>query len=218
MTCALMLSSFDLPSRSSSGFILRFVAARTEPFQLYGPLARRFPFSLIAPHSDIIIGTGHGTVDSYMGQQESVIWQADSINRKEVDGKVIKLVACDCGALLGPALIANGAKCFWGYDEDLLWIADENYYYQPWGDPSAKSVMMPIVDGINCLLDGSPAEQAFAVEKNGFIKNMGNTDFGLERDCLQFNASHMVLLGDTRATVRPRLKITMPIPPPPLII
>lgn len=63
MPTVLAMSDFDLPTRSASGFMLRYIAPRVEPVQLFSFLARRTPFRLTAPQSDVIIGVGHGYVD-----------------------------------------------------------------------------------------------------------------------------------------------------------
>lgn len=217
MTCTLVMSSFDLPSHSASGFLLRYIAPRVEPFQLYGPLARRPFFSLVAPASDLIIGTGHGEPDEYSAQGESRIWKVGQYDNREVQGKVIKLVSCMTGAQLGPDLVQHGARCFMGYDDDVVWIADSSYYATPWNDPYAKLCLMPMVSGIEALLDGKSCGEALQVEKSAYIANLQATDFLFIKACLLFNELHAVLLGDASATVKRRPRVSLP-PPPPLLI
>lgn len=60
MTVVLTMPDFDLATRSASGFLLRWIAPRLGPFHLFSGLARRKPFQLSAPQSDIIILMGHG--------------------------------------------------------------------------------------------------------------------------------------------------------------
>lgn len=218
MTCALVMSSFDTPSHSVSGFLMRYIAPRVEPFQLYGPLARRPFFSFVAPQADIIIATGHGEASEFSAQGESLIWKVGQYNTREVQNKVIKLISCQTGVLLGPDLIQNGAQAFLGYDDDIIWVADSAYSTQPWRDPYASLCLGPIIDSLQALLDGKTCEEALAVEKAGDLNNMSMTDFPFLQLCLAFNARHSILLGDPNATVKPRPHFMPPIPPPPLII
>ncbi len=218
MTCTLVLSSFDLPSHSASGLLVRYIVPRVEPFQLYGPLARRPFFSLSAPSSDLIIGDGHGENDEYTAQGETVIWKVGQYNPREVQGKVIKLISCDTGAELGPDLVKNGALCFMGFDDDLIWIADSGYYGKPWDDPYAKLCLMPVIDSLQALLDGKTCGEAMAIEQAGFQTNAQNAaDFPLLQSSIEFIQQHAVLLGNPSATVRKRPRISLPAPPPLLI-
>jgi hypothetical protein len=218
VTCALVMSSFDLPTHSASGFLMRYIAPRVEPFQLYGPLARRPMFGLIAPSSDLVVGVGHGEPDEFTAQGESLIWKAGAYNIKETGGKIVKLISCQTGAVLGPDLVQNGTLCFMGYDDDIIWIADSDYWNQPWNDPNAALCLGPIISSLQALLDGQTCAEAFAIEQAGFLENAAaSSDFPLLRDCLTFNAAHSIILGDETATVRPRPRISLP-PPPPLII
>lgn len=217
MTCALLLSSFDIPSHSASGFLMRYIAPRVEPFQLYGPLARRPVFSLLAPSADLIIGTGHGEEDEYTAQNESIIWKAGEYDPREAQGKVIKLLSCQTGLVLGPDLVKNGARCFMGYDDDMIWIADSSFYGQPWNDPNARACLMPIMDSLQALLDGKTCGEALAIEKAGYLANAQASEFPLIQACLEFDERHTVLIGDPEATIRPRPRVSFP-PPPPLIL
>ena len=216
MTATLCMASFDLPTHSASAFLLRHIAPRMEPFQLYGPISRRPFFSLFAPSSDVIIGTGHGMTDEYTAQDESLIWKVGQYDPREVKGKVIKLVSCFTGAQLGPDLVANGAKCFMGYDDDLTWIVDANYFAVPWNDPDAKLAFMPIVNSLQALLSGSTCGDAMAIERQGYIDSLSKTSSPLIMACLAFDLAHTVILGDENATVRRRPNINLP-PPPPLL-
>lgn len=217
MTCALLMSSFDLPSHSISGFLLRYIAPRVEPFQLYGPIARRPFFTAIAPAADVIIADGHGEQDEFSAQGESLIWKTGNYNIREVQGKVIKLISCQAGVVLGPDLVQNGARCFMGYDDDIIWLADSSYSPQPWNDPYAQACLMPIIDSLQALLDGQSCGEAMAIERNGYFNNGQLTDSPFLRSCLDFNQQHTVIIGDSNATIKPRHRFYTPIPPPPLL-
>jgi len=87
MPLVLAMPDFDLPTRSASGFLLRYIAPRVEPVQLFSMLVRRTPFRLTAPQSDIIIGVGHGSEEAFTGQNEAQILEVGKYDPREVRGK-----------------------------------------------------------------------------------------------------------------------------------
>jgi len=221
MPTVLALADFDLATRSASGFLLRWIALRVEPVQLYSILAKRTPFQLSAPQSDIIIGAGHGDVDVFTGQNEAVILKIRKYDPREVEGKVIKLLSCQSGVALGPDLIRNGAVSFAGYVDDYVWVCDADLASRPWADEMAATSLMPVIDSINALLDGKTAREAFEIELEGYTRNAEAEEEELIRSCLEFNHDNAILLGDESAKIRVRPPLPLPfrvIPPPPIIL
>ena len=221
MPVTLALADFDLPTRSASGFMLRYITPRVEPIQLLGILVRRLPFRLSAPQSDIIIGVGHGDVDVFTGQNEAVILKAGQYSPREVRGKVIKLLSCQTGVILGPNLVANGCAAFMGYTDDYVWVMDADLAKTPWADEMAATSLMPVVDGLNALLDGKTAREALNIELEGYSRNAEVEEDELVKACLEFNRDNAILLGDGGASIRARPQLALPfklIPPPPLLM
>jgi len=215
-----LMSDFDLPTRSASGFILKYIAPRVEPVQLFSILVRRLPFRLSAPQSDIIIGVGHGDPTAFTGQNESVILEVGKYDPKEVRGKVIKLLSCQTGVALGPDLVKNGALSVAAYVDDYVWVCDADLAARPWADEMAATSLMPVVDGLNALLDGKTCREALDVELNGYTRNAQVEEDELVKSCLEFNRDNAVLLGAENAKIRPRPKLPLPfqlIPPPPIL-
>ena len=212
------LASFDLPSHSSSGYLLRYISPRAGPITLYAHLARNPFFSKFAPGSDFVLGTGHGDSDSYSAQAEDIIWKAGQYDKRQTEGKVIYLLSCDTGLELGPDLIDYGqARAFRGFTGDFLWIVQPGNWIAPYTDPHAGQILMPVVNGLNSLMDGATISEAMDIEKNSYMKSMEDTNNELLFSLLKWNYDHSILLGDPNATIKPRPKITLPIPPPPLI-
>jgi len=218
MPTAILMSDFDLPTRSASGFMLRYIAPRVEPVQLFAVLARRTPFQLTAPQSDIIIGVGHGDEAVFSGQNEAIILEVGKYEPREVAGKLIKLLSCQTGVELGPDLVKNGAQAFLGYTDDYVWVMDADFARRPWADKIAATSLMPVVDSINALLDGKTAKESFEVELEAYSRNADIEEDELIKACLEFNKSNAVLLGDGSAKIFPRPKFTVPIPPPPIFL
>ena len=222
MPTVLAMADFDLPTRSASGFLLRYIAPRVEPVQLLGILVRRLPFKLAAPQADIIIGAGHGDVDVFTGQNEAIILEVGKYGPREVEGKVIKLLSCQCGVELCPDLVANGAACAIGYTDDYVWVMDSDLASTPWADKEfAGRCLMPVIDGLNALLDGKTAREALDIELEGYSRNAEVEEDELVKACLEFNHDNAILIGDGGASIRARPQLALPfrlIPPPPLLM
>jgi len=207
MTSMLALPLYDLPTRSSSGFLLRWIAPRMGPVQLISILDTSEAFQAMSVPSDIIVAAGHGNSDILTGHKEAV-----------VNGKVLKFLSCQTGNELGPDTINNGALSYSGYNADYVWVVDAEKWMTPWSDQFAAKSIMPVIDSINALLDGKTAKTAFDIEMEGYTRNADLTENELIRSCLKYNRNNAVLLGDPEAKVKPRPDIKMPMPPPPIII
>lgn len=217
MPATLCMADFDLPTRSASGFLVRYILPRLGPVPLYGLLDRRKPFQLSSPQSDIIIGMGHGDVDAFTGQHETLILRIGEYDPNEIKGKVIKLLSCQTGVKLGPDLVRNGANAYLGYTDDYLWVCDSDKSQTPWGDHLASPFLMPVMDSLNALLSGKTVEEAYQIELAGYDKNAAAEGDEFTKSLLLFNRKNAILLGNKNATISPRPNIILPFPPPPII-
>jgi len=68
---------------------------------------------------DYVSAAGHGTYDTFIGRDGSPIWDY-SQNLGLFSGKIVHLLACQTGALLGREIIQQGAKAFWGYTVNFV--------------------------------------------------------------------------------------------------
>jgi len=204
----------DLPTRSASGFLIRYVVPRTGPPQLVGPLDNKALFSNLA-FGDVVIGVGHGEPNRFYGYRNQMLFDVSSI--PDVQGKVIVLVSCQTARQLGPALIKAGAESYIGFLEDLVWVMDADSASNPWADKFAGSAMMPVVHCVNTILDGKVIADAFAVMTTEMLGNAAVEDDEVMASCLRFNARNASLLGNPIARVKARPKVALPIPPPPLL-
>jgi len=211
------LPLFDLPTRSSSGFLIRYVVPRSYPPHLVGMLDRKRAFQTLAL-GDLIIGAGHGSPTEFCGHDNEVLM--DIRNMPDVKGKVVILISCETAQELGPALIAAGAKGYIGFRQDLVWVVDADKSATPWRDEIAEPVMMPLVTCINEVMDGKKVGEAFDTMQRNFSGNIAKEADELVRSCLIFNGKNAVFLGDPNAMVkkRPPLFIGFKlIPPPPIV-
>lgn len=211
----LTLPLYDLPTRSASGFLIRYVLPRSTPPQLVGPLDRRQPFQMLTI-GDTIIGVGHGDPNAFCGHNDQVIM--DTLSIPNVRGKVVILISCETAKELGPAIIQAGAASYIGFSEDLVWVCDADLAPSPWADKLAATVMMPLTSCVNTVLDGRTTGEAFSVLIADLSRNALAEGDDLIRSCIKFNERNAALLGDSAARVKARPKITLPIPPPPILI
>jgi len=210
----LALPLHDLPTRSASGFLIRYVVPRTGPPQLVGPLDRKALFSNMA-FGDVVIGVGHGNPYRFSGYRDQVLLDVSSI--PDVRGKVVVLISCQTARQLGPALINAGADSYIGFLEDLVWVMDADSALTPWADKLAAPAMMPIVSCVNTILDGKVMVDAFDVLTKELRENAAVEEEEVAAACLRFNARNGSLLGNPMARVKARPKVVFPIPPPPLL-
>lgn len=209
----LALALNDLPTRSASGFIIRYVLPRSGPPQLLGPIDRKQLFSTLNI-GDVIIGVGHGSPSEFTGHNQQILMDVTSI--PNVDGKVIILISCETAQELGPALINAGALSYIGFKKDLVWVCDADRASKPWNDELARPVMGPIIECVNTILDGKTIQEAYDTLITGLTENAEVEEDELTRECILFNKMNAVLLGNPEGRVGSRPRIILPIGPPPL--
>jgi len=211
----LNLPLHDLPTRSASGFLIRHVLPRSIPPQLIGPTDRRQAFQMLTA-GDTIVGVGHGDAVSFCGHNNQVI--VDTLSIPDVRNKVIILIACETARELGPKLVEKGAASYIGFQEDLVWVVDADLAFTPWSDKLGATVMMPITNCVNAVLDGKTTGEAFNILTEQLACNAEIEEDDLIRSCINFNKKNAVLLGSPEARVVARPKIVLPLPPPPIIL
>jgi len=202
------LQDQDIPTRFSSGFILKWIIPRVEPGRfLFGEMDRRLAFtSLASAPDDYLIIVGHGQHASITGQHDEVLLEVGNYNPNIVTNRFVKFLSCQTGETLGPDMIQKGAKAYQGYKEDYLWIADEEYKTHPWDDPIASKWLLPVVDAIDAMLSGSTNKAVYEMEREAYRVNADKETDELSRSLLTYAYSNLMILGDPEATVRPRMK------------
>ena len=212
----LLAPLYDFPTRSASGFLIRYVLPRSVPPQLIGPTVRKQPFQMLTI-GDTIIGVGHGSPSEFCGHNDQVIM--DTLSIPDVKDKVVILISCETAKELGPAIIQAGAASYIGFKEDMVWICDSDLAAIPWADKTfAAPCLMPIFNCVNAVLDGKPTGEAFDMLIEDLARNALVEEDDLIRSCINFNKKNAVLLGSPEARVAARPKILLPLPPPPIFL
>jgi hypothetical protein len=71
---------------------------------------------------DFVTASGHGLPGRLIGRSGTVL-EVGHYPPEAVQGKIIHLLACNCGELLGPDLVANGCRAFFGYNLEFFFPA-----------------------------------------------------------------------------------------------
>jgi hypothetical protein len=66
------------------------------------------------------MGIGHGQGNVFSGAGRLPVYQVGQYADAEVNGRVIHWTACDTAQVLGPDMVARGARAFFGYIEDII--------------------------------------------------------------------------------------------------
>jgi hypothetical protein len=201
--------SFEPATQYGSAFIRHFVA---EPYRKKGydvdTLWRisdlRAPFASSTVRNEVIIGVGHGSETEFTGQFLRKLWEADQLDRREIEGKSVKLLSCLIGAGLGPKLVENGAKIFQGYAKEyLLYMRYRRYFAAPWNDPVAGLFLRAYCNGVSRLLDGGTNLEAYELEQQQLMANAEQVRPSDPEvaSALLHDTDHLVMLGDANATI-----------------
>ncbi len=87
------------------------------------------------PAVRFITGVGHGSYSRFIGQDGQAIWDAATIPVVHVRGRIIHLLSCQTGGMLGLAAVQKGAAAFWGYTADFAFpIPSDTTLTDPVGD------------------------------------------------------------------------------------
>jgi hypothetical protein len=71
-----------------------------------------------------ITGSGHGQYEAFFGKDGIPIWHSEQ-SLDSLKGKIIHLLSCDTGAVLGRAIIETGGNAFWGYTVNFEIVHEE---------------------------------------------------------------------------------------------
>ena len=151
----------------------------------------------------LVVGVGHGSPSEYTGQcRESVLWEcSDGLVR----GRVIYLLSCSTGKVLGPDLVGKGAEAFIGYVEDFMFISSGEA--DPLADPVARYFFEPVAELLARLYTGSTVGEAVSKSKELYnslidhLSRLGVSWAPAVMALLIHDRDALTALGDTAAVV-----------------
>ena len=77
-----------------------------------------------------VTGVGHGSPTRYTGYYGSILWEVGNYASAEADGRIVHLLSCKTAQQLGPDLVNNGAKAYFGYAENftITWAHPDAFW------------------------------------------------------------------------------------------
>ena len=114
------------------------------------------------PNVVFLTGVGHGVADTYTGDMYDPILSVGAYDPAEVAGKVIHFLSCDTALTLGPDVVANGCRAFFGYDTVLIY------------PPEEEATVLECDSEIDrAFADGLTAQQVYQRVRDLFDKRIG---------------------------------------------
>lgn len=143
---------------------------------------RSITSAILMPEVRFITGSGHGSYNKFTGQHGVTIWNTSSRLPRHVDGKIIHLLSCRVGGLLGLHLVQRGAAAFWGYTIDFKF-----YHQQPSAIPMHSDIY------------AKPFFQLDAVIDIGILNGYDSTKI-LDHMEAEFLKAYRLLIADPRGS------------------
>jgi hypothetical protein len=148
---------------------------------------------------------GHGGPDVVYGQDHKPLIKADQ-NLAILKDRIIHVLACNAGKVLGPACIKSGTKAWLGYKRKFLIPFDKNKYFIPLEDNLAASALEPALEVVRSLIKGNTVRDAFNNSQRAFAKSIAKlllSTATLEENSALFAVFHdmenQISLGDQSA-------------------
>lgn len=151
----------------------------------------------------LVFLNGHGSDEVVTGHDNEVI--LDEGDREVVEGKIFFARACKSAKKLGFALVANGAAVYLGYEEDFVFLLNENKASRPLEDRTAALFLEPSNHVVIALLKGHSAREANERSRRLYGANIarlltqeGSEDYDAVK-LLYWDMVHQVVCGDENA-------------------
>lgn len=157
----------------------------------------------IAPR--LIFFNGHGSQDSVKGHDNEILIKVGD-NDSLLWGRIVYVLACDSGGVLGPTIAQGKNTAFIGYKDEFIFVGDIRYVGRPLEDPKAQPFMESSNQVMLSILKGHSASKASEKSKELYRKNFTTfTSSSADADSVQvaqflwWNMRNQVCLGDQSA-------------------
>jgi len=148
---------------------------------------------------------GHGSQNSVTGfDNKPILSFAD--NEEITRDAVIYALSCQSAKRLGKSCVSDGARSYLGYNDDFIFVFDENSAGELNKDQTASYFLDPSNDLAESLLQGKTSGTAIEISQSAFeqsiIKFSLSDATAEERELLPYllwDWQHQVCLGDSRA-------------------
>jgi len=169
--------NFDLTTRYLFVWAKKIIELAEEKcgkvFDLSEKRANRKEFeSMMKKHEpDIVFLNGHGDLKVVAGQDNEELVRVGE-NEEILKSKTTYAFSCSSAKVLGPQSIKSGADAYIGYDEDFIFLYDENKRTRPEQDKIAEMFLEPANQVMVSLLKDHSPKEAHINSKNSFVRNI----------------------------------------------
>lgn len=153
----------------------------------------------------LVVFNGHGNTDMVTGHDNEPLVTKD--NAGALSAKIVYARSCQSAKVLGKDAVSNGSVVYLGYQEDFIFLIDEDKVMKPLEDVKAALFLEPSNHVIIGLLKGHSAADANSRSKNLFRKNLEKVLAGRTSSedryaarFLYWDMTNQVCLGDGSAT------------------
>lgn len=168
---------YDLTTRYISIWAKKIIVLAKEKgctvFDLDKKRANRQEFESIVKRKkpSLVFLNGHGNYNIVAGQDGEELICAGK-NEKFLKSKIIYALSCRSGKILGPSSIKSGAVAYIGYDEDFIFLYNENKQARPERDKTAEMFLEPSNQVMISLLKNHKPKKARQNSKQSFARQI----------------------------------------------
>ncbi len=154
----------------------------------------------------LVFFNGHGDEGCIMGHNNEVLLAVGK-NEQLLIFKIIYSLSCRSGKKLGLKGVQIGASAYLGYDDDFIFVRDENKLRTPLEDKTAQLFLEPSNQIMVSMLKGHTAGNSHERSKRNFRKSVLKVASSESYDnylipYLIWNMQHQVCLGNVNASFK----------------
>lgn len=170
--------NFDLTTRYISTWAKKIITLAKEKgsdvFDLDKNRANRKEFeSMVTKNKPTLVFlNGHGDYNVVAGQDNEELLRVDD-NERLLNSTIVYALSCRSGKNLGPSCVKSGADAYIGYNEDFIFLYDENKRTRPEQDKIAEIFLEPSNQIMVSLLKGHMPKEAHENSKRSFARKIG---------------------------------------------
>lgn len=169
--------SFDLTTRYISAWAKKVISFAQEKgsdvFDLDKNRANRKEFeSMITKNKPTLVFlNGHGDYNVVAGQDNEELLRTGD-NERLLKSTVVYALSCRSGKNLGPSCVKSGVDAYIGYNEDFIFLYDENKRTRPEQDKIAEIFLEPSNQIMVSLLKDHAPIEAHKNSKQSFARRI----------------------------------------------
>lgn len=158
-------------------------------------------------HPSCIVLNGHGNGSTVTGYDNEPLITAGT-NSLILKSAVVYARSCQSAKELGPESIHDGCKAYIGYDDDFVFMVEEEKISRPLADKTARLFLDASNQVVISLLKGHTAKESNRRSKEKYkrtIQSLMTSDAKKEDNelipLLIWDYSHQVCLGDSESII-----------------